>query len=98
MGSAEARVVSESAELARRTGDLDVAEHYLDLAEEHARSSDDRIYQGILACRRALLERDRGNLDEARALVQTATHVAAELELPPGAELPRHIAEVRLTL
>ncbi len=98
MGSAEARVFSESAELARRTGDLDVAEHYLDLAEEHARSSDDRIYQGILACRRALLERDRGNLDEARALVQTATHVAAELELPPGAELPRHIAEVRLTL
>ena len=81
-GASSARVYADSAEVARRQGEHEVASHWLDLADEHARACDDRIYKGIVACRRAVLERDMGNPDAARELLASATHVVTDLALP----------------
>ena len=96
--AANARIFADSAELARVKEEYEAAEHYLDLADQNARTSDDRIYQAVIACRRAAVARDQGTLDEAREHLAAATHVAAELGLPPSSELARAIADVRVTL
>ena len=91
----EARVLGESAEVARLRGDLVRAEVWLDEADELARGSDDRIYQGVLACLRAKLERDVGAEAAALESLAVAETVAQELELPPGSELGLAIQEAR---